>query len=86
MLTCSGDTDSAGSGERLITIEGSNVQCHLAEYLLQCCVQAYSVQEATNKNAPPRKKLKANPPSASQIDQSSYTSNWDVTSQSAPTW
>ena len=82
-----GETDSAGPGERLITIEGTNVQCHLAEYLLQCCVQNYSGQEAPiapAKNAPPRKKLKANPPSASQIDQP-YV--WDATSQpSTPGW
>lgn len=57
-----GERDSAGAGERLISIEGTNVQCHLAEYMLQCCVQSFSghMEFTTPKNLPQRKKLQPN--------------------------
>lgn len=84
-----GEFDSAGPGERLITIEGTNVQAHLAEYMLQCCVQSFSAppqQEVPKSVAPPRKKLRPNPAQApsSQIDQA-YP--WDSSAQVvAPDW
>jgi len=56
-----GEFDSAGQGERLITIEGTNIQCHLAEYMLQCCVQSFSGKpQYPPREGPPRKKLKFN--------------------------
>ncbi|XP_063694370.1 poly(rC)-binding protein 2-like [Bolinopsis microptera] len=59
------DFDSAGAGERLITIEGNNIQAHLAEYMLQCCVQSFSGHATESARAPPqRKKLQANPAAA----------------------
>lgn len=60
-----GDFDSAGAGERLITIVGTNVQAHLAEYMLQCCVQSYGGQNYKTPEAilPKRRKLQVNPSS-----------------------
>lgn len=83
-----GDFDSAGAGERLITIEGNNIQCHLAEYMLQCCVQSFSGHSQMQQRAPPtRKKLQANPPPPIQ---NSFT-NWhsdqvQTASDTTPSW
>ena len=64
-LNVAADFDSAGAGERLITIEGNNIQAHLAEYMLQCCVQSFSGHATESARAPPqRKKLQANPAAA----------------------
>ena len=69
----SGDFDTAGPGERLITIEGTNEQCHLAEYMLQCCVQTFSLhgQQASKPPQRERKKLTVN--NAGPYNQTSYT-------------
>lgn len=65
-----GDFDSGGQGERLITVEGTNIQCHLAEYMLQCCVQSFSGHHASEpRNPPQRRKLQPNPAAA---DTTSY--------------
>jgi len=66
-----GDFDSAGEGERLITIEGTNIQCHLAEYMLQCCVQSFSGNMSREPPAPKRKKLRPDPTEES--------TSWDAT-------
>jgi len=78
-----GDFDSAGAGERLITIEGNNIQSHLAEYMLQCCVQSFSGHAQEPRAPPTRKKLQANPApnsfstwSSDQTDTTAVTTGW----------
>jgi len=68
-----GDPDSAGPGERLITIQGTNAACHMAEYMLQCCVQTFSEVYQNYTKQPQRTKLEANPGGNNQPWNTSYT-------------
>lgn len=49
-----GDVNSASEGERLITISGTQQECHLAEYMLQSSVQMFT---SSSKPQSGRRKL-----------------------------